>query len=66
MVLFIAASLTHSEALEKLRKVTEKLRKVTKSYENAKVFCQALEKVYVESSKLQKVMNELIKVTRLS
>ena len=33
MVLFIAASLTHSETLEKLRKVTEsygKLRKVTK------------------------------------
>ena len=33
MVLFIAASLTHSETLEKLRKVTEsygKLRKVMK------------------------------------
>ena len=49
MVLFIAASLTHSETLEKLRKVTEsygKLRKVMK-IQNKKN--QALEKVCVES-----------------
>ena len=39
MVLFIAASLTHSETLEKLRKVTEsygKLRKVMKFQQQKK------------------------------